>query len=58
MNPCDYFLWNNLKDRVCYTNPETVQDLQAEIEVVAKDITGDMLGDTVDSFVVRLQRVM
>jgi len=31
--------------------------LQAKIEAVAKQITGDMLSDTGDNFLVRLQRV-
>jgi hypothetical protein len=39
------------------TNPHTAQDLQGEIEAVAEEITGDMLRDTGDSFLVRLQRV-
>jgi len=41
MNPCDYFLWGYLKDCVYHTSPHTVQELQAEIEAVAEDITGD-----------------
>jgi hypothetical protein len=36
------------------TNPRTVQELQTAIKGVAEEITGDMLPDTVDSFLVRL----
>jgi hypothetical protein len=46
-----------LNDRVYRTNPHTVQELQAETEAVYEEITGDMLRDTVDSFVVCLWRV-
>jgi len=50
INPRDYFLWGYLKDRVYRTNPHIFQEFQAEIE----EITGDVLSDTVDSFVVCL----
>jgi len=53
--PCDYFLWDYLKDHVYCTNPHTVQELHMELEAVAEEITGDMLHDTVDNFVVHLQ---
>jgi hypothetical protein len=43
MNPCDYLLWAYLKDRVYRTNPQTVQELQAETEAVAEQITGGRL---------------
>jgi hypothetical protein len=39
---------------VYHTNPHTVQELQAEIEGTAEDITGDMMHDTADNFVVHL----
>jgi hypothetical protein len=38
-----------LRERVYGTNPHTVQELQAEIEAAAEEITGDMLRDTVDN---------
>jgi hypothetical protein len=56
MNPCDYLLCGQLKDREFRTNPHTVQELQAEVEAAAEAIRGDMLRDTVDNlwFVVRI----
>jgi hypothetical protein len=39
------------------TNPHTVQELQVDIDAVAGEITGDMLHDKVDDFVVKLQQV-
>jgi hypothetical protein len=40
-----------------HTNPYPVQKLQAEIEVVAEEITSDMLRDAFDNFVFCLQSV-
>jgi hypothetical protein len=55
MNPCNNFLWGYLKNYVYCTNLHTVQEFQAGIEAVAEEITGDMLCETVDNFVVHLQ---
>jgi hypothetical protein len=57
MNYCNYFLWGYLKDRVYPINLHNVQELQAETEGVAEEITGHILRDTFHKFVVRLQRV-
>jgi hypothetical protein len=54
MNLGDYFLWGFIKYRVYRNNSHTVQKLQAEIETGTVEITGDMLRDTADKFVVRL----
>jgi transposase len=48
INPYDYFLWDYLKYRVYLTNPVTVQEMEALIEAVAEEITGDMLRDSGD----------
>jgi hypothetical protein len=48
MNPCDYFLWGCLKDRLNRTKPRTVLEMGAETEAIAEEITGDMLRDAVD----------
>jgi hypothetical protein len=37
------------------TNAHTALEFQAEIEVAAEEITGDMLRDTSDNYVVRLR---
>jgi hypothetical protein len=57
INLCNYFLWGYHKDRVYRTILHTVQELQAETEAIAEEITDDMLHDTVDNFVVCLQQV-
>jgi hypothetical protein len=57
MNPYNYFPWCYLRNCVYHTSPHSVQELQAEIEAVAEDITGGILCDTVDNVVVCLQQV-
>jgi hypothetical protein len=37
MKPYDYFLWDYINNCAYCTNPHTVQELQAEIEVIAGD---------------------
>jgi len=56
MNRCVFLLWGHLKDCMSRTDPDTVQDLEGEIETVTEEVTSDMLRDTGDSFVVRLQQ--
>jgi len=55
MNFCDYFLLECLKVHVYCTSLLTVMELQAEIGDVAEEITGNILCDTFDNFVVCLQ---
>jgi hypothetical protein len=42
---------------VNHTNLHTVQEVQAETETVSEQVTGELLCDTGDKFVVRLLRV-
>jgi hypothetical protein len=55
MDSCSYVLRGYIKDHVYYTNLPNVQEFQVEIRTVAEEIIGDMLHDTVNSFVVHLQ---
>jgi len=45
-NPCEYFLLGYLKVRVYHTNPHTAQELEAEIEALTEETTGDLLHDS------------
>ena len=38
MNPCDFFLWGVLKDKVYQPMPVTMNDLKQKIEEVFNDI--------------------
>jgi hypothetical protein len=57
MNPCDYFLRVYFKDCGYRSKLHAVRLLQVEIEAVAEEITGYMLCDILDNFVVHLQWV-
>lgn len=52
-----FLLWDYVKYRVHSTNAHTLHELQAEIESVAEEITGDMMCDTFYNFAVRLQQI-
>ncbi len=36
--PCDFFLWDCMKDRVFVTNPTSIKDLKATITAVIQSI--------------------
>ncbi len=58
LNPCDYFLWGYLKDRVYVNNPMTPEALEAEIVPVMRDIPEGIYTLVVRNFVDRLEQVM
>ena len=43
LNPCDYFLWGYLKDRVYKPLPKTLDDLKVNIEREIINIKQDVL---------------
>ena len=43
LNPCDYFLWGYLKDKVYAKIPQTLLDLKGLIESELKSINSIML---------------
>ncbi len=43
LNPCDYFLWGYLKDKVYAKIPETLLDLKTLIESELKSVNSIML---------------
>ncbi len=43
LNPCDYFLWVYLKDRVYKPMPKTLDDLKVNIEREIRNIKQDVL---------------
>jgi len=48
LNTRDYFVWGYLTDSVYTTDSHTVHELQAEIEAVDEEITGDTLCDKIE----------
>lgn len=57
MNPCDFFLWGYLKDRVYENRPRTIPELKTEILAKASNIPPDVLRRTVLNFKKRCQGV-
>jgi len=43
LNPCDYFLWPNLKSKIYYPLPSNLNDLKVNIANEIKKINPDML---------------
>jgi len=54
LNPCDYFLWGYLKDRVNKPLPKTLDDLKVNIEREIRNINQDVLKSTFLNFRKRL----
>ena len=49
-DPCDYFLWGYLKDRVYKSMPKTIDDLKLNIEREIRNIKPDGLKSTFLNF--------
>jgi hypothetical protein len=58
LNPCDYFLWGYLKDRVYRNNPTSLEQLEAEIIREMRDIPAGVYELVVRNFINRLERVI
>jgi len=50
LNPCNYFLWGYLKDRVYKPMPKTLDDLKVNIEHEIRNIKQDILKSTFLNF--------
>ena len=57
LNPCDYFLWGYLKDKVFSSAPRTLPQLKEKIKESCAQVTGGMLTRVVQNFVLLLQAV-
>ena len=58
LNPCDYFLWDYLKDRVYNPLPKTLNDLKANLERKIKNISSNMLNSVFLEFEKRCNLVL
>jgi len=58
LNPCDYFLWGYLKDRVYKPLPKTLDDLKVNIEREIRNINQDVLKLTFLNFRKRLNLII
>ena len=57
LNPCDYFLWGYLKDKVFSSAPRTLPELKERIKESCAQVTRGMLICTVQNFLLGLQAV-
>jgi hypothetical protein len=57
LNPCDFFLWGYLKDRVYDPMPESLDSLKSNIEREFKKISKDMLKSVFCEFSKRLDKI-
>ena len=58
LNPCDFFLWGYLKQKVYSPMPQNLDDLKAKIEREIKNISSDVLYSTFLNFEKRLKLVI
>lgn len=58
LNPCDFFLWGYLKDRVYRCNPLTIEELEESIVREIQNIPRLILKAVGKAFVERLHRVI
>lgn len=58
LNPCDYFLWGYLKERVYENNPQTREVLKANIRREIRRIPVDMCQRVINNLNVRLATVI
>ena len=57
LNPCDYFLWGYLKDKVFGSAPRFLPELKKRIKESCAQVTIGMLTRVVQNFVLHLQAV-
>lgn len=50
LNPCDFFLWGYLRDRVYRGNPNTINQLKKAIENEIKAISKASCKATIEGF--------
>lgn len=58
LNPCDFFLWGYLKDKVYRDNPTTIEDLKTAISREIATIDQDTLKNVIRGFESRLHAVI
>jgi hypothetical protein len=57
LNPCDYFLWGYLKDKMFSSAPWTLSEPKERINEICMQVTRGMLNHIAQNFVLRLQAV-
>ncbi|GFX17299.1 uncharacterized protein TNCV_3553061 [Trichonephila clavipes] len=58
LNPCDFWLWGFLKDRVYSGGIRTLPDLKASIIRLVAEILRELLLATIENAIIRFQHVI
>ena len=58
INPCDFFLWGFLKEKVFQRRPENSAQLRAHIVKLCRTLSEDLCRKVVTNVMVRLQEVV
>ena len=58
LNPCDFFLWRYLKDKVYSPLPKTLDDLKKNLEREIKKINKNILKKVFENFEKRLKKII
>ncbi|GBL88044.1 hypothetical protein AVEN_133703-1 [Araneus ventricosus] len=58
LTPCDYFLWDALKDTVYENHSSTLDELESAICVACKSISVKSLKDVMPNFILRLRHLI
>ena len=58
LNPCDFFLWGHIKDRVYRTAPKTLEDLKLAIRREVTAIQSQVLESVIRNFETRLHHLV
>ncbi|GBN99815.1 hypothetical protein AVEN_245888-1 [Araneus ventricosus] len=58
LTPCDYFLWDTLKDTVYGNHPSTLDELESAICVACNSISIETLKDVMSNFILRLRHLI
>ena len=58
LTPCDFFLWGWAKEQVYKENPQTIDELEASVNQVLKNVPLDFLRHTIENVPKRLQKLV
>ena len=56
LNPCDFYLWGNLKSKVYENHPKTLEELKEKIEIEIKSIAQSEINNVIDNFHKRIEK--
>jgi hypothetical protein len=57
LNPCDYFLWGFLKEKIFPKKLQTIVELRAAIIQACNEITEDMCRQVINIITIRVEEV-